>query len=65
MINPLEAMVGITIVVLGISIWGMVTEKDDEETEDHSGSATEIRGSIKEKPRPQPAITRKTGTDGR
>jgi hypothetical protein len=34
MFNPLTAIIGLTVVILGISVWGMATQEDTEVSDD-------------------------------
>jgi hypothetical protein len=45
--NPLTAIIAMSIVILGISIWGMVTEEGTERSDDES---TYLAPDVKEKP---------------
>ena len=45
--NPLTAIIAMSIVILGISIWGMVTEEGTERSDDE---LTYVSPDVKEKP---------------
>lgn len=61
-INPLVGVILMSMVILGISIWGMAGWGEEEEKGDEAAWTPPETGSVNQAPPAQPGLTMKTGT---